>query len=264
MPNPGDRDRPSGALGSDSGDRGGPSGALGWLKWLWTTEKASVAYIRDIGGSIAVVLLIGAILFGVSGVWPPMVAIESPSMQPHINTGDLVFVMEEHRFAGDEAVMYNGESTGVVPYQVGKGTGYKSFGSYGDVVIYKPNGNGAATPIIHRARFWVNDSENWYDKANKEFIGNADNCDELEYCPAPHAGFITKGDNKAQNKVYDQVADISGPVKPSWIVGTAEFGIPWLGYIRLIASVIGGVGTSLKASLAGVALVGGTVIAIQD
>ena len=33
----------------------------------------------------------------------PMVAIESPSMEPHMERGDLVFLMEEHRFAGGAA-----------------------------------------------------------------------------------------------------------------------------------------------------------------
>lgn len=83
---------------ADPGDRDDPVGAIGWIKWALTTEKGTVAYIRDIAGSALAVLLIGALLFGVSGVWPPMVAVESGSMEPHIQTGDLVFVMEEHRF----------------------------------------------------------------------------------------------------------------------------------------------------------------------
>lgn len=244
---------------ADPGDRDDPVGAIGWIKWVLTTEKGSVAYIRDIAGSALAVLLIGALLFGVSGVWPPMVAIESPSMEPHIQTGDLVFVMEEHRFAGDAATTYNGESTGVVPYKAAKQSDYKTFNSYGDVVIYQQNGNGQRTPIIHRARFWINEGENWYDKANPAYVGGADNCQELEYCPAPYSGFITKGDNKAQNGMYDQVADISAPVKPSWIVGTAEFRIPYLGFIRLGAGTMGGYGTSLGASFFGMALLGGGI-----
>jgi signal peptidase len=250
---------------ADPGDRDEPSGALGWIKWLWTTEKTSVAYIRDIGGSVLVVLLIGAILFGVSGVWPPMVAIESQSMEPHIMTGDLVFVMEEHRFAGAAAIMYSGTSTGIVPYQTGKETGYKSSGSYGDVIIYQPDGDSTATPIIHRARLWVSENENWYDEANKSYLGGADNCDELAYCPAPYSGFITKGDNKHSNPVYDQVAGISAPVKPSWIIGTAEFRIPYLGYIRLLsAGMMSGQTISIGPTLAGAALVGGTVLANRN
>lgn len=239
------------------GDRDGPVGATGWIKWLLTTDEGAVAYIRDIVGSALAVLLIGAILFGVSGVWPPMVAIESPSMDPNIQTGDLVFVMEEHRFAGGEAVTYNGKSTGVVPYQAGKDSGYKTFKAYGDVIIYQPHGEERVTPIIHRARFWVNEGENWYDKANPAYVGGAENCEQLEHCPAPHSGFITKGDNKQRNDMYDQVVDISSPVKPSWIVGTAEFRIPYLGFIRLGTGIISGLGTTLGTSLLGMALLGG-------
>ena len=50
-------------------------------------------------------------------------------------------------------------------------------------------------------------------------------------CPAPHEGYITKGDG---NERYDQSQGISGPVKSSWIKGTAEVRIPWIGYIKLI------------------------------
>lgn len=242
----------------DTGDDEQPSGVLEWIKWLWTTEETPIVYVRDIGHSVAVVVVIGLLLFGVSGIWPPLVAVESQSMDPHIQIGDFVFIMDEHRFAGDEAVVYNGESTGVVPYQIGKETGYKTFGEYGDVIIYRPNGNGSKTPIIHRARLWVNKGENWYDEADQSFVGNADNCIELEYCPAPHAGFITKGDNKVTNGIYDQVAGISGPVKPSWIIGTAEIRIPWLGYLKLAVSAIGGYG------VASTALIGGVILLEQD
>lgn len=245
---------------TNPGDRDDPVGAIGWTKWLLTTEKSSVAYIRDIVGSAMAVLLIGALLFGVSGVWPPMVAIESPSMKPHIQTGDLVFVMDEHRFAGDSATTYNGESTGVVPYQTGKQSGYKTFGAYGDVIIYQPDGSEQATPIIHRARFWVEEGENWYDKANPAYVGGAENCEDLEYCPAPYSGFITKGDNKVKNDLYDQVAGISKPVKPLWIIGTAEFRIPYLGFIRLGAGTTSWLGTSLGTSFFGMALLGGGIV----
>ncbi|MFB9805374.1 hypothetical protein ACFFQF_08330 [Haladaptatus pallidirubidus] len=61
-------------------------------------------------------------------------------------------------------------------------------------------------------------------------MNGADSCQELLNCPAPHAGFITKGD---ANDAYDQVVPISEPVKPSWIRGTAEVKIPWLGHVRL-------------------------------
>ncbi|MFB6128288.1 MAG: S26 family signal peptidase [Halorhabdus sp.] len=189
-------------------------------------------YGFDIGSSVVIVVLIGALLFATSGVWPPLVAIESGSMEPHIDTGDLVFVMDEHRFAGSGAI---GES-GVVTAQAGKKTGYRTFSGYGDVIVYEPNGNENATPIIHRAMFWVENNERWYDEADPSAIGGADNCKELAYCPAPHAGFITKGDN---NRYYDQVGNqFSAPVKPEWVIGTAEYRVPGLGQVRLLSGEV--------------------------
>ena len=35
---------------------------------------------------------------------------------------------------------------------------------------------------------------------------------------------------------YDQVTRLSAPVRPGWIVGTAELRVPYLGHIRLILS----------------------------
>jgi signal peptidase len=190
-------------------------------------------FAYDIVNSAVAVLLVGALLFAVSGVWPPMVAIESPSMTPQMQTGDLVFVMEETRFSGEGAH----EETGVVTARVGETTDadYRKFQRQGDVIVYEPRGNGETTPIIHRAMFWVEEGENWYEKADKQAIGRYDACGEtpgeaLPNCPAPHDGFVTKGDANAR---YDQVDELSGPVKPEWIVGTAEVRVPLLGCIRL-------------------------------
>ncbi|WP_440007747.1 S26 family signal peptidase [Halomicrococcus sp. SG-WS-1] len=204
------------------------AGPREWLHWLRTTDDEPVAIVRDVLSTAGWVVAIGLLLFAVSGVWPPMVAVESPSMEPHMSRTDLVFVMEEHRLAGDAAR----DGTGVVTYAAGERAGYEKFGSYGDVIIFRPDGESDRTPIIHRAHFWVEEGENWYDEANPEYVGGADDCGELAYCPAPHAGFITKGDN---NGAYDQVGALAltGPVKPQWVVGTAEFRIPWLGWLRL-------------------------------
>lgn len=221
----------------DRSDEGG-EGPIAWLRWFATTEEGPAAYVRDVLTSAGAVVLVGLLLFGVSGIWPPMVAVESPSMTPHMKTGDLVFVMDEHRFPPDAA--YDG--TGVVTAQIGERTGYEKFKQPGDVIVYRPDGSDLDTPIIHRARFWVAEGENWYDEANPEFLAGADACETdddpstdtgLSNCPAPHAGFITKGDANPQ---YDQVGGtgaISEPVRPSWVVGTAEFRIPWLGWVRL-------------------------------
>lgn len=201
-----------------------PEGPIDWLRWFLTTDRSGPRFVRDFLSSVLAVMLVGAMLYGVSGVWPPMVAVESGSMEPHMHRGDLVFVMDEHRLVPGGATA----DTGIVTYRTARGSRYRKFGGHGDVIVYRPNG-GEGTPIIHRARFWVNDSENWIDKADPGMVpGSA--CSQIQNCPAPHAGFITKGDN---NGLYDQVSGISDPVRPSWIRGTAELRIPWLGYVRL-------------------------------
>lgn len=210
----------------------GPSGVIEWLRWFRETDRTAVVYVREALSSVLVVVVIGAILFAISGIWPPMVAVESASMEPNMARGDLVFVMEEHRLSPDRSY----GTTGVVTHRIGQATGYTRFNRPGDVIVYRRDGASGETPIIHRAMFWVNDSENWYEKANPDAVGGADNCQQLRQCPAPHEGFITKGDNNDTNPDYDQVTGLSEPVRPTWVVGTAEFSIPWLGNIRLWAS----------------------------
>ncbi len=199
-----------------------------YLHWLRTTDDEPISILRDVLSTAMWVVGIGLLLFAASGVWPPMVAVESGSMEPQMYRGDLIFVMEEGRLAGDGAHA----DTEVVTYRAGKQSGYSSFNNPGDVIIYKPDGNSRETPIIHRAMFWVEKGENWYGRANPDYLGSADNCQQLANCPAPHAGFITKGDN---NGGYDQVgfAPNSSPVEPSWVVGKAKLRIPWLGHVRL-------------------------------
>jgi signal peptidase len=193
------------------------------------SDNEAIVFVREMLSSAALVLAIGVLLFAISGVWPPMVAIESGSMEPNMQKGDLVFIMEEGRLPPDASLA----DTGVVTYEAGQEAGYSKFNNPGDVIVYQPDGKNYETPIIHRAMFWVDEGENWYDEANKDHI-TANSCQELANCPAPHAGFITKGDN---NGFYDQssggIQAISSPVKPSWVRGTAEVRIPWLGWVRL-------------------------------
>ena len=184
-------------------------------------------WIREMLSSVAIVLVLGLLLFGVSGVWPPMVAVESGSMEPNMEVGDLVFVTEPGRFAPDAA----DNDIGVVTYEVGEEVDYQTFGSYGSVVIYRPPGR-TASPIIHRTRFHVEEGENWYDRADDQYH-DAVNCADLTNCPAPHDGYITLGDN---NGAYDQANGLAAPVKSEWVTGVARVRVPYLGYVRLIAT----------------------------
>ena len=205
-----------GAPGRDGGSSGGDG--------TWRL------FARDLVTSALAVLVVGAYLFAVSGVWPPLVAVESGSMQPNMERNDLVFVMDEHRFAGADAA----GSTGVVTAAAGDGSGYVKFGNPGDVIVYTPDGDTDTTPIIHRAMLWAEAGENWVSRADPDHLGSATTCEAVQYCPAEESGFITKGDN---NGHYDQVrpSQLSRPVRPEWVVGTAEVKIPGLGWLRLRA-----------------------------
>jgi signal peptidase len=187
-------------------------------------EEGPLMFVREVLTSMAAVALVGLVLFAVSGVWPPMVAVESGSMDPHMQKGDLIFITEPGRFMP----AYTQDGTGVVTLETAQEHDYKTFKEYGSVVIYD-NPREGGPPIIHRAMFWVDSGENWYDRANPDYL-RGENCEEVPNCPAPHAGFVTKGDN---NAYYDQVSDISTVVKPDWVVGVARLRIPYLGWVRL-------------------------------
>ena len=211
---------------SADGDRVDPD--AGVVTQFMNSEWLPVVFLRETLSSAVIVAVVGIVLFAISGIWPPMVAVESGSMEPHMQKGDLVFVTEPGRFAPDAG---RGE-TGVVTHAVGTETGYDSFGQAGSVIVYRQPGR-FGPPIIHRARFYVEEGENWYDRANPDYLPG-DSCETVPNCPAPHAGFFTKGDN---NGMYDQVNAIGAPpVKPSWVTGVARVRIPLLGWIRLVFS----------------------------
>jgi signal peptidase len=161
-------------------------------------------------------VLLGGVLFALAGTWPVVVGIESGSMEPNIAEGDMVVLTAPDRFPPAAAE----SGLGVVTYRAGKARNYRSFGSYGSVVVFrKPDGNGA---IIHRVHFRVVAGENWIDRANRSHLEGRD-CEEIEYCPAPHDGFITKGD---ANPHYDQATGLVPPVRADWVVGVGRFRLP--------------------------------------
>jgi signal peptidase len=194
------------------------------LTRLRTTDNGALIFVREALVSVSAVVAIGLLLYLVSGVWPPMVAVESGSMEPHLQRGDLVVISAPDRYSPEYAF----GDTGVVTVEIAKERGYRTIGWFGSVIIYDPPAR-EGSPIIHRAHFWVEEGENWYDEANPAYV-SADNCAELMNCPAPHAGFITKGDANAR---YDQASGIAEPVRTEWVEGIARVRVPYLGYIRL-------------------------------
>ena len=234
-PRPPDDDR----VGDDGGRDGGPTGVRrnggdrtqdatgkGLLERVLTATDGPLLIVRETALSVGAVVVVGLLLFAISGVWPPMVAVESGSMEPHLERGDLVVVSEPSRYGPEGA-------NGIVTTR--EAADFRSFGAPGNVVVYMPPDR-RGSPIIHRARFHVEQGENWYDRANESWLDGAQNCEQLRNCPAPHAGYVTKGDN---NDYYDQARGIATPVKPGWVRGEAQFHVPWLGEIRLFVGRLG-------------------------
>jgi signal peptidase I len=178
-----------------------------------TSDHWAVSLARDLLWIVCVVGGIALALFLICGTWPAVVTIESQSMVPHMNVGDLVIVVQKDRYGPFET------------WADGKQNGYIKYSDYGDVIIYKPNGLTSVHPIIHRAIQFADDEPVTEIKGMK-LLGN--------YTP-PHAGYITWGDN---NPRPDQGTNFPGigtiePVKEEWIVGKALFSIPLVGYLPL-------------------------------
>ncbi|MGM0448782.1 MAG: S26 family signal peptidase [Methanobacteriota archaeon] len=189
----------------------------------------------------AVAVLLVAVLVGaLVGTWPPFVAVESGSMAPSVERGDLVVVT-----AADRAP-WRDLATAADPDAPTR------LGETGDVVVYTVPGAGGR-PVFHRLAFPVEAGEDWTERADPALIGG--DCAELATCPAPYDGYVTHGD---ANELYDQSAGIAPVVPDEWIAGKALFAVPNLGWIRVgvdaAAARYGGVAT-------GVVLVGGAGLA---
>ncbi|MBR1974168.1 MAG: S26 family signal peptidase [Candidatus Methanomethylophilaceae archaeon] len=105
-------------------------------------EKETKQMLIVCGSIIAVFMVLLGSVYIYSGVNPPFSTINSGSMQHSpdessigtIDTGDMVIVKDP-------------DSYDITTYVEGSKTGYKKFGEYGDVIIYKTQTNN----IIHRA-----------------------------------------------------------------------------------------------------------------
>jgi len=165
-----------------------------------------ISFARDLISVATAVLIFSIISYLIFGMWTPMVAVESGSMEPHMNIGDIVFIQ-------------NIERTSVIT-KADAPSDYVSFKDNGDVILYRPYGRADVTPIIHRAMYFVQAGEPMWEGGPL----------------APHDGYITKGDNEKTNRIYDQQGQISylTPVKEEWIIGVARYRIPYIGKIRLM------------------------------
>ena len=186
------------------------------------------------------VLLVAVLIGAFAGTWPPFVAVESGSMTPAVERGDLVVVTATDRAPwGDLATATDRDAP-------------TRLGGAGDVVVYSVPGVGGR-PVFHRLAFPVDAGEDWTERADTEFLDG--DCAELTTCPAPYDGYVTRGD---ANELYDQSAGIAPVVRGEWIEGKALFAVPNLGWARVgvdaAAARYGGVATAIVAvGIAGLA-----------
>lgn len=215
--------------------------------------------------ALAIVIVLIVALFAYTQNWPPMYVVESQSMQHGaadqlglINAGDLVLAQKI-------------PFSSITPYVTGMRTGYSTYGEYGDVLLYWPNGQGS-TPVIHRAILYLqwnpSGSYNATDlqglpcgtAANAVYStpGTPSSCGTSDLTgslllygigwkslnvtltlssPAlgDHSGFVTLGDNNTEPDQFGLVTPaVSELVEPGWIIGVARGMLPWFGAVKLL------------------------------
>jgi signal peptidase I len=224
-------------------------------------EKKETNWKKELLAFLAAIVVLMAIFAGLylySGVWPPMVVVESGSMAHStdrsyigvIDTGDLVIVRDQ---------------SSVVTYVEGYVDHYRKFGDYGDVVIYLRYGQEDSTPVIHRAiiELVYNESTGLFDVPSLQDyptslwshdgiqdgqwsgLGGSLELYDVGYRSQSlrvdldallfyqHSGYITKGDHNDlidQNTMMPVCREL---VDQGWIVGVAKGEIPWFGLLKL-------------------------------
>ena len=178
-----------------------------------------------------------------------------------IDTGDVVVVSEPQTYGMPRT------------YLDSLSDGYRSFGEYGDVIIYQSPDEDV--PIVHRAlcelvynssargfdipglanlsddawstpdgsRSWrgLNDYVELYGIGYAGVTVRIDlNSTYRAVAEDPHGGLVTMGDNNWEDVdgerigIVDQGSLVEGPVKWEWVIGKVVGEVPWLGTIRLL------------------------------
>ncbi len=223
-------------------------------------KKTLILLLRDIVFAVIIVVIVLASVLAYTRVWPPMVVIESNSMQHGrsvsylgvIDTGDLVLVQAAS------------QRSDVITWVEGKARGHITYSNYGDVIIF--NSDRGGTPIIHRPIIWLeyNNASGKFDapdleqldpslwggtyknstpvttpygldgtleisesgwKGNDVLIINIETS-FVNLATNHHSGYVTLGDNNGVN--YDGYL-----VRQEDIIGKARGELPWFGLIKL-------------------------------
>jgi len=220
---------------------------------------------RDVLFAVALVGVVIGALFAYAQVWPPMVVVESGSMQHShsqsylnvIDTGDLVLLQSV------------GSSSNIVTYVEGRASGYETYSNYGDVIVFhQPGTSAGSTPIIHRAIIYV-DAPSAYPLGGvdapsldsfppnewsathpdgtaattpqalgsitirlRTWASGSETMGAITYTnlgSVRSPGFLTKGDHNPTEDRWGR------PVAVTEVVGKARGELPWFGLIKLTA-----------------------------
>lgn len=221
-----------------------------------------ILFLRDAGIAMIFVASVLLAMYAYTGLWPPLVVIESDSMMHSednishigaIDTGDMVLVKDVDH------------PDDIVTYMEGVTNGHRTYGDYGDVIVYNKGGDDSLTPIIHRAMVYLEANANGSYRceglrdAPADKWATSDDDDAWDYLTStltiyhvgyrdvsvsiniaqildalrndPVDGFITKGDH---NTNIDQAYRATAvPVDIDWVVGKARGEIPWFGLLKL-------------------------------
>ena len=151
--------------------------------------------------TIIVIVIIKVSFYAATGLWIVGFSFQSTSMTPNIQINDLILVQSSQR-------------TNITTYEDGKTLNYRSLNDYGDAITYYPWGDSKLIPILHRAMYYVEEGKPMWPGGP----------------PAPHDGYITKGDNNAFSDQQSHISNLQ-PVKQEWIIAVAKARIPLLGYL---------------------------------
>jgi signal peptidase len=247
--------------GEDSSEGRGDEGEL-------SRRDFALLLARDVAFAVLLVGLVIGALFAYARVWPPMVVVESGSMQHSgarshlgvIDTGDLVLLQSVS------------SSSDVVTYVDGRVSGYETYSNYGDVIVFHPPGSPpGVTPIIHRAIVYVEfpssngsgvdipslaapfPANEWSGmdaggnpmtspyglervllRVRSWHSGSETMVDlNFNFATTASRGFMTKGD-------HNMAPEGNPPVPVSAIIGKSRGELPWFGLIKLTVWPTGG------------------------
>ncbi|MCJ2540464.1 MAG: S26 family signal peptidase [Candidatus Thermoplasmatota archaeon] len=205
-------------------------------------KSEAMALVQDVVVALIVVAIVLGSLYIYGGRWPPMVVVESESMQ-HDDELSFIGVID----TGDLTLVRTLDNAGPpVTWVEGRDTDYRRYGEFGDVIIYHKNGQTQTTPIIHRAivRIEYNETpgdDGGFDVPTLDIWGRTDKIEIEDFNSYhngrretitlvidvkvildnfkknddadPHGGIITKGDHNREVDQYSLPA-WTGPGAP--------------------------------------------------